>query len=74
MSPPTCVTRSFTTLARYGLCGLALARKTEWIDTDGGWSLPVGQRVLVTDEAETALVDIRTLSIAQAEGAEPEAA
>jgi type VI secretion system protein ImpE len=42
---------------------LALARRTEWRDV-GGSSLPLGQRVLVTDAAETALMDIRSLAIA----------
>jgi type VI secretion system protein ImpE len=44
---------------------LALARRTDWRDA-GGWSLPLGQRVLVTDAAETALMDIRSLAIAPA--------
>jgi type VI secretion system protein ImpE len=46
---------------------LALSRRTEWYDTDGGWSLPLGQRVLVTDAAETAIMDLRTLTIAPAD-------
>jgi type VI secretion system protein ImpE len=43
---------------------VALSHRTEWYDSDGGWSLPIGQRVLVTDANETALLDIRSLAIA----------
>jgi len=39
---------------------LLLARRTDWIEQDG-WSLPIGQRMLVTDAAETALMDLRRL-------------
>jgi type VI secretion system protein ImpE len=42
---------------------LALARKTEWHDAAAGWSLPLGQRVLVTDVSEVALMDIRDLMV-----------
>lgn len=42
------------------------ARKTEWIEAGADWSLPVGQRVFVTDVEETALMDVRKLSIAPA--------
>ena len=54
---------------------LALSRKTEWVDASDDWSLPLGQRILVTDQAETALMDLRTLSIPvnEADGAEPDA-
>lgn len=45
---------------------LALGRRTDWQEAAPGWSLPLGQRVLVTDAAETALMDIRRLSIAPA--------
>lgn len=48
---------------------LVLGRRTEWYDAGGEWSLPVGQRVLVTDTAETALMDIRHVSIAPAAAA-----
>jgi protein involved in temperature-dependent protein secretion len=43
-----------------------MSRRTDWYDADGGWSLPLGQRVLVTDVEETALMDIRSLAIAPA--------
>lgn len=49
---------------------LALSRRTDWFDHDGGWSLPLGQRVLVTDAEETALMDVRTLTIAPAAAGE----
>jgi type VI secretion system protein ImpE len=42
---------------------LRLSRRTDWYDADGGWSLPIGQRVLVTDVEETALMDIRSIGI-----------
>jgi type VI secretion system protein ImpE len=45
---------------------LALARRTDWHDADGDWCLPIGQRVLVTDAEETALMDIRSLTITPA--------
>ena len=37
---------------------LLLARRTEWLETEE-WSIPVGQRMLVTQAAETALMDLR---------------
>jgi type VI secretion system protein ImpE len=43
--------------------GLALARQTDWQDLTPNWSLPVGQRMLVTDADEVALMDIRDLLI-----------
>lgn len=53
---------------------IALSRRTEWSDVSDGWSIPMGQRVLVTDVAETALMDIRALTITSstAEAAQPE--
>jgi type VI secretion system protein ImpE len=42
---------------------LAMSRRTDWHDAGGDWSLPLGQRVLVTDASETALMEIRTLTI-----------
>jgi type VI secretion system protein ImpE len=42
---------------------IALARRTDWLASAGDWSLPIGQRVLVTDAEETALMDLRTLII-----------
>jgi type VI secretion system protein ImpE len=45
---------------------VALSRRTEWHDAGDGWSLPLGQRVLVTDVEETALMDIRTLAVTPA--------
>jgi type VI secretion system protein ImpE len=40
--------------------GLLLARRTEWLEQDE-WSIPLGQRMLVTDTGETALMDLRHL-------------
>jgi type VI secretion system protein ImpE len=54
---------------------LQLARRTDWIELSEDWSLPVGQRMLVSDADETALMDIRTLAMAVEEeaGAEGDA-
>lgn len=46
--------------------GVALAHRTEWNDTIPNWPLPVGQRVLVTDASEAALMDIRNLALTSA--------
>jgi type VI secretion system protein ImpE len=43
---------------------LMLSRRTEWQDAGADWSLPLGQRVIVTDTNETALMDIRNLVVA----------
>ena len=42
---------------------LALARRTDWNDLSDEWSLPLGQRMFVTDAGETALMDLRKLTI-----------
>jgi type VI secretion system protein ImpE len=41
---------------------LLLARRTEWRE-QGAWSIPLGQRMLVSDVSETALMDLRELRI-----------
>ena len=43
---------------------LLLARRTEFQDSDH-WSIPIGQRMIVSDTAETALMDLRRLDLAQ---------
>jgi len=40
---------------------IQLARRTDWHDAGADWSLPLGQRMLVTDVDETALMDIRSI-------------
>ena len=45
---------------------LALSRRTEWWDASPEWSLPLGQRVLLTDAEEAALMDIRSLTLTPA--------
>ncbi len=45
---------------------IQLARKTDWQEVGQDWSLPLGQRMLVTDHGETALMDLRRLSILHA--------
>ena len=42
---------------------LMLSKQTDWVEPAPGWSVPVGQRVLVTDTEETALMDVRSLLI-----------
>ncbi len=37
---------------------LLLARRTEWVDQQD-WSIPIGQRMFVTDVADAALMDLR---------------
>ena len=46
---------------------LALARRTQWDDAAPDWSLPSGQRMLMTDTGETAVMDLRHLEITAAE-------
>lgn len=45
---------------------LQLARRTDWYEAGPDWSLPLGQRVLITDVDETALMDLRNLAITPA--------
>ena len=42
---------------------LSLSKRTDWHDLSPDWSVPLGQRILVTDTAETAVMDVRTLTI-----------
>lgn len=49
-----------------GDAALALARRTEWQEVAADWLLPLGQRMLVTDTAETGLMDVRRVSVAPA--------
>jgi protein involved in temperature-dependent protein secretion len=49
-----------------------LSKATDWVDLAPDWSVPVGQRVLVTDAEETALMDLRKLLITPPEGVETE--
>lgn len=41
---------------------LLLARRTEWTEAND-WSIPTGQRMFVTDAADTALMDLRRLDL-----------
>jgi type VI secretion system protein ImpE len=52
---------------------LLLSRKTDWVEAAEEWSVPVGQRVLVTDAEETALMDVRKITVTPAaeDGSEP---
>ena len=51
---------------------IALSRRTDWNDADDDWSVPVGQRMFVTDSGETALMDVRKLTISAPAEAAPE--
>lgn len=53
---------------------IAQGRRTEWRE-NGDWFLGLGQRMLATDAAETALMDVRriTFSGSESSGAEPPA-
>jgi type VI secretion system protein ImpE len=51
--------------------GILMARKTEWMEKEGGLYLGLGQRVLATDEAEFALLDIRQVRLSHGEPQEP---
>jgi type VI secretion system protein ImpE len=52
---------------------LLLARRTEWVEQDG-WFLGRGQRMLATDAAEAALMDVRRIDITAPPPPEPEPA
>jgi type VI secretion system protein ImpE len=52
---------------------LLLSKKTDWVEVSDDWSLPVGQRVLVTDTEETALMDVRKLTLTPSEETASEA-
>lgn len=52
---------------------IRLARKTDWLDA-GGTQLPLGQRLLATDEVEYPLLEVRDLVLGDPIPAEPEAA
>ena len=47
---------------------LLLARRTEFVE-QGEWSIPIGQRMLVTDTADIALMDLRRLDAPTTPGA-----
>lgn len=51
-----------------GTPGQRMARATDWHDHDGGWFTGLGQRVLATDAGETALLDLRRLTIFPTDG------
>ena len=42
---------------------IKLARKTEWLDQNGGMHLGVGQRMLATDAGEYPLMDVRVIRL-----------
>jgi type VI secretion system protein ImpE len=46
---------------------IQLGKKTDWMELAPDWWVPAGQRVLVTDAEETALMDTRTLLITPAD-------
>jgi len=46
---------------------LRLARKTEWAEHEGAYSVGLGQRVLATDQAEYPLLDCRVIELSPAD-------
>jgi len=42
---------------------IAMSRLTEWHDVGEDWSLPLGQRMLVSDSEDVALMDVRQLTL-----------
>ena len=48
---------------------LMLARRTDWLDHGSGVQYGLGQRLLATDRADFALMDVRTIVFTQAEAA-----
>jgi type VI secretion system protein ImpE len=42
---------------------IRLARKTEWLETDAGLNVGLGQRLLATDEEDIALLDVRQIDL-----------
>lgn len=42
---------------------IRMSRKTEWIEHDGGVCLGLGQRMLMTDAGEHALMDVRSIRL-----------
>lgn len=53
---------------------LALARKTDWVDAGNGLFVGRGQRMLATDQGEAALMDVRSITLGDAEPAPPPSA
>ncbi len=49
---------------------LLLARRTEWRE-EGDWSIPLGQRMFISETAEAALMDVRHIQLDPAELASP---
>jgi len=45
---------------------LALGRRTEWREGEDGWTLGLGQRMLATDAADVAVMDLRALVLGAA--------
>lgn len=46
---------------------ILLSRRTEWIEQEAGLAEGLGQRLLITDEAEYALLDVRHITLNYAE-------
>jgi type VI secretion system protein ImpE len=60
--------------AERGSDAAKLARATDWVDAGGETWVGLGQRLLATDAGETALMDLRMLTIDQPEEAGPDEA
>lgn len=45
--------------------GIQLARRTDWVEREGGHCLGLGQRMLATDEGEHPLMEVRTITLGE---------
>jgi len=50
---------------------IIMAHRTEWTEREGGLYEGLGQRLLVTDEAEYALLDVRQITLENADVEKP---
>jgi type VI secretion system protein ImpE len=52
---------------------IRMSRKTTWEEVDGDTALGLGQRILITDQGELPIMDVRSISLDGVAEAEPEA-
>jgi type VI secretion system protein ImpE len=45
---------------------IRMARKTQWTSRDGGLEIGLGQRLLATDDADYAILEVRSIKIGEA--------
>ncbi|GGA10514.1 type VI secretion system accessory protein TagJ [Neptunicoccus cionae] len=56
--------------AQSGRAGIMLARETDWIDAGDETYLGIGQRLFATNDADLALMDLRSISLSAAGGSD----